>query len=627
MTRSRFSLLALAALLPAPTLAQPDTLLLDPVVLSGGLTPIAPDAFGRAYNVLTDGDIADRGIASVQDALRALPGVSVSSTGASLTAVRIRGGEARQVLILIDGIEATGGSDEYALSGLETADIERIEVLRGPQSVYYGSNASSGVINIITRKGGEGLAYGGGLEVGNGAAGNLWLTNNTARGGVALSFASRDDHGFDQSGSGGEKDGIRRHTLAASGWVQATADLRLGITLRRAQEDYDFDDADWMATTAGDYVVDNPDLTSERREFQGGIWAELSTLDGRLTHRLDYQDTVFRQWNYGAWTRGETRKLKYRASLGLDGQAVAESSHLLNLLAERQRDESSTAPDFRRDLASVALEYRGFYDNGLDVQAGLRRDFNKAFDDATSWNLGLSWQVPDRPFRLHASAGNGVVNPSYDQLFGGDYGAWVYAGNPDLTPERNRGFDLGVEATLPNGLGVVDVTYFNEKLRDEIEAYFVRDEGGVSHYAYRNQQGDSPRQGLEIAARLRATETLGLSLNYTYLDAENPDSSVEVRRPRHEIGLSATWTFAEGRGQVTGDLRHVSGNYDTRGFGDYATAKLPDYTVVGVAAGYDLNDRVRLTGRVVNLFDAEYSDVWGYASQGRTAWLGVQARW
>lgn len=617
--------LVVLTLLPGAGLAQ--SIILEPVVLSGGLTPIAPDAFGRAYTVLTATDIADRGFATVQDALRALPGVSVSSSGNSLTAVRIRGGEARQVLVLIDGIEATGGSDEYTFSGLETADIERIEVLRGPQSVYYGSNASSGVINIITRKGGEGQAAGAGLELGNGAAGNLWVTNNGPRGGLALSFSTRDDHGFDQSGSGGEKDGIRRRTLAASGWVQATDDLRLGASLRRAQEKYDFDADNWLATTADDYIIDTPGLTSERREFQGGVWAELSSLDGRLVQRLDYQDTVFRQWNYGAWTRGETRKLKYRASFGLDGQAVADSAHLLSLLAERQRDESSTAPDFRRDLSSIALEYRGFYGNGLDVQAGLRRDFNKAFDDATSWNIGLSWQVPDQPFRLHASAGNGIVNPAYAQLFGGDYGAWVYAGNPDLKPERNRGFDLGVEATLPNGLGVVDVTYFNEKLRDEIEDYFQRSEGGISYFGYRNQQGDSPRQGLEVAARLRASDRLDVALSYTYLDAKNPDGSVEVRRPRHEIGLSATWSFADGRGQVTGDLRHVAGNYDARFFGDYATAQLPDHTVVGVSAGYDLTDRVRLTGRITNLFDANYSDVWGYAAQGRTAYVGVQARW
>ena len=626
MARNPLPLILAAALLPATAPAQ-DTILLDPVLLSGGLSPIAPDAYGRAFTVLTAEDIAARGIATVQDALRALPGVSVSSSGASLTALRIRGGEARQVLVLIDGIEAAGGSDEYTFSGLETADIERIEVLRGPQSVYYGSNASSGVVNIITRRGGQGLEYGAGIEVGNGGAGNLWLTRNSARGGMALSFSGRDDHGFDQSGTGGEKDGIRRHTLAASGWVQASEDLRLGLTLRRAQEDYDFDDADWNAQLPEDYIVDTLGLTSERREFQGGLWAEFSSLDGRLTHRLDYHDTIFRQWNYGAWTRGQTQKLKYRASFGLDGAAVAESSHLLNLLAERQRDESSRAPDFRRDMASVALEYRGFYDNGLDVQAGLRRDFNQRFDDATSWNIGLSWQVPDRPLRLHASAGNGIVNPSYDQLFGGDYGYWIYAGNPDLRPERNRGFDLGVEATLPDGLGVVDVTYFNEKLRDEIESYFVRDEGGTSHFAYRNQQGDSPRQGVEIAARLQATDDLGLSLNYTYLNAKNPDGSVEIRRPRHEVGLSATWAFADGRGQVTGSLRHVSGLYDTKGFGDFATARLSDYTVVNVAAGYDLTDQVRLTGRIVNLFDADYSDVWGYASQGRTAWVGLQARW
>ena len=626
MACTRYSLLLTAALLPTAASAQ-DPIRLDPVVLSGGLTPIAPDAFGRAYTVLTAEDIAARGLSTVQDALRALPGVSLSSSGASLTALRIRGGESRQVLVLIDGIEAAGGGDDYIFSGLETADIARIEVLRGPQSVYYGSNASSGVINIVTRKDGEGLAYGGGLEVGNGAAGNLWLTHNTTRGGLALNFSSRDDHGFDDSGSGGEKDGIRRHTLAASGWVQATEDLRLGLTLRRAHEDYDFDDADGTASTPEDYIVDTPDLTSKRREFQGGVWAEFSSLDGRLTHRLDYHDTIFKQWNYGAWTRGETQKLKYRASFGLDGQAAAQSHQLLSLLAERRKDSSSTAPGQVRQMSSLALEYRGFFDTGLDVQAGLRRDFNKVFEDATSWNIGLSWQVPDQPLRLHASAGKGIVNPSYGQIFGGDYGPWIYEGNPNLRPEHNRGFDLGVEATLPDGLGVIDVTWFKEKLRDEIEAYYLRTDGGIEYFSYHNQQGNSPREGVEVAARLRASDQIDLGLNYTYLDATNPDGSVEIRRPRHEVGLSVSWRTANGRGQVTADLRHVAGNYDSRFFGDYATAQLPDYTVVNLAAGYDLTEQVRLTGRISNLFDKEYSDVWGYASPGRVVQLGLQARW
>ena len=622
MRRIPVSIIALSALCSVPAAAQ-DAVTLDPVILSAGFGPIAGNAYGRAFTVLTADEIEAKGIATVQDALRAVPGVAVSSAGASFTQVRIRGGEANHTLILIDGIKATGGADEYILTGLETANIERIEVLRGPQSVYYGSNASAGVINIITRKGGPGLHYGGAVEVGNGAAASAHVSQRGARGGVALTLSARDDHGYDQSGDGGEKDGINRKTIGLSADWQASDELTFGTTLRRSKERYDYDATNFAATGVGDYILDDPGLYSDRNEFQGSLWAEYSMLDGRLTHRLDYQDTTYKQsYDGGSTTRGTTRALKYRGTLALDGRPVAEASQLISLLAERQRDQNSSAPDYRRDMTSVALEYRGFYDNGLDVQAGLRHDDNRVFKDFTSWNIGLSWQVPDRPLRLHGSAGSGLVNPSYYELYADDS---FTQGNPGLKPEKNRSLDLGIEAQLPGGRGVIDVTLFKERLEDEIT--YTPGAAPDGRASFVNQSGESPRQGVEVTAKLKATDDLDLALNYTYLDAKNPDGSVEIRRPRHEVGLSATMAFLDGRGQATLDLRHVSGNFDTQFWGAYQTVALPSYNVVNLSAGYDLTPNLRLTGRVVNLFDQDYADVWGYAAQGRTAYAGLTATW
>lgn len=629
---ARRPLLALSAtLLPlsAPAQEAPDLTILDPVVLSAGLTPMAANAYGRAFTVITAEEIQARGLATVQDALRGVPGLSVSSAGGNMTQVRIRGGEARHTLILIDGIEAKGGADEYILSGLETANVERIEVLRGPQSVYYGSNAATGVINIITRQGGPGLQYGGSAEVGNGWAAAGHVSQRGERGGIALNLSARDDHGFDQSGEGGEKDGTKRRTVGLSGDFRATPDLTFGASLRRSREDYDFDSSNWMATSPEDYVIDDPLPTSRRDETQAAVWGEYAALDGRLTHRLEYQDTLFKQgFNGGPADRGETEAVKYRGSLGLDGRPAAEARQLLNLMAEYWKDSSTTAPGQERERNSLALEYRGFFDNGLDVQAGLRHDANKVFEDFTSWNLGLSYRVAETPFRLHGSAGTGLVNPSFFELFAdADYGSQRYIGNPDLRPETNRGYDLGVEAEVLGGRGTIDLTYFNERLKDEIESYFVGIEDGVAVYSYRNQAGESPRQGIELSARLQATEALLLGLSYTYLDAKNPDGSVEIRRPRHEVGLSATLAVLDGRGTVSADLRHVAGNYDTQFWAFYETKELPSYTVVNLAAGYDVTENLRATARIVNLFDEDYSDVWGYVSQGRTAWVGLQATW
>lgn len=630
MTRAHISWIALCAALaplaaPAQEAGFSDPLLLDTIVVSGGLSPISGDAYGRAHTVLTGEELEQRGIRSVQDALRGVPGVSVNSTGGSVTQVRIRGAEANHTLILIDGVPATGGNDEYILSGLETANIDRIEVLRGPQSVYYGSNASAGAVNIITRKGAPGSHYGGAVELGNGYGVSGWVTQRTERGGLAFTASKHDDHGHNEAFTGSEKDGIDRATLGLSGDWQAGDDIGLGFTLRRAREKYDHDSTNDAATDYRDYLVDDPDQHSESNETVGSVWGEYAMLDGRLLHRLEYQDTVFKQSrNDGPATRGQTRALKYRLGVSLDGQRLTDARQLLNLMAERVEDQNNSAPGYDRANNSVALEYRGFFAAGLDVQAGIRRDNFDSFDDFTSWNIALSWQMPEAPLRLHASAGRGLVKPSYYELFADDS---YTLGNPGLKPERNTGFDIGIEAEMLDGRATLDLTYFNEDMEDEITYAYGAAPDGSGRASYVNQSGKSPREGIELAAQIQATDALRIGVNYTYLDAANPDGSVEIRRPRHEFGLRASHDIMGGRGVITADLRHVSGNYDTQYWGAYPTEKLSGYTVVNIAGGYDINDNLRATARVVNLFDKDYMDTWGYATAGRRAYVGLEAKW
>jgi vitamin B12 transporter len=638
--RYPLSLMAILLAGTAPVVAQDAAIIeLDEIVFSGGLTPFVADAFGRTVSVITSDDIEERGLRSVQDALRAVPGVSVSSVGANYTQVRLRGGESNNVVILVDGVELGGGGEEYILSGLETANIDRIEVLRGPQSVFYGSNASSGVINIITRSPQQGVEYGGAVEAGNGYSASGYVSQRTERMGLGLTFSRFDDEGFDASGDGGEKDGTRRTTLGLTGDWKATDDLTFGFNIRRSDEDYDYDVNSFTATTADEYVVDERDALSEREEITARVYAEYEMLDGRLSHNLSYSLSRFDQSSEDAVQGtydldGETRSLKYRASLSLDGQRVADARQLLNLLVEDVREETSTTfvPTTRRESTSIALEYRAFLDGGLDIQAGVRHDMNDTFKDFTTWNIGLSWRIPDTGLRLHASAGTGVVNPNFFENFGGSFG---YISNTALKPEQNRGFDIGIEAAFLEGRGLIDVTYFNEELTDAIsDTAGVAGPGGTctpsagaATTCYVNLAGKSPREGVEVSASLQATEDLSLRLAYTYLDAKTPSGAPATRRPEHELGLGATLKTFGGKGSVTADLRHVSGSFDTQFFGGFTTERLPDFTTVNLSASYDLTENLALTGRVVNLFDEDYSESWGYASRGRTIYVGIQGKW
>ena len=625
MRKASLSLAAALAATPVIATAQDSEVTdLGEIIVSGGFTPVEAQKYGRSVSVLTSEEIEDRGITTVQDALRSVPGLMVNGSGDSFTQVRIRGAEANHTLILIDGVEASGGDSEYILSGLDTANIERIEVLRGPQSVFYGSNASAGVINIITKSGTVGTEYGGSAEVGSdGYRASARVSSRTARGGISFSLAHDNDDGYDISGDGGEEDGIRRNTFQLKGDYLVTDRLKLGFNFRTSDERYDSDGASWSASDAASYIVDDLTQFSDRDEQLAQVYAELDTLGGRLQHRLSLERTDFdRSFNGGTPTETKTEAAKYLLSFGLDGQRADQANHLLNAMLEWEEDSSSSNPAFARETNSIALEYRGSFANGLDLQLGVRHDNNSVFDDATSWTASASYTFAGSGVRLHSSAGTGVVNPSYFELFANStFGSTTYLGNPNLQPEENRSFDFGIEVPFLQGRGLVDVTYFDETLTGEIESYMVN----ATTFSYRNQAGDSDRKGVELAASLEASEYLDLRLSYTYLDATNPDGSVEIRRPEHELLLSATLDAFNGRGSVTADIRHVAGNWDSQFFGSFATAELPDYTTVDVAAQYELTDNVVLTGRVTNLFDEDYADVWGYAKRGRAAYIGVRA--
>jgi len=612
------SLLASLALY-VPSAVVADTTFLGEVVLSGGFTPVEEQEYGRAATVITSEEIESRGITTVQDALRSVPGVSINGSGDSFTQVRIRGGEANHTLILIDGIPASGGDGEYIFSGLQTANIERIEVLRGPQSVFYGANASSGVINVITKKGATGREIGAALEVGEGYNASARYSFRTERGGLAINIARTDDDGYDYSGSNGEADGLTRNTLQLSGDYKIGDRLKVGFIFSGSEEEYAFDSTDFNATTPQGYVVDDPNQISERDERLFEIYGEYEALDGRMVHRLSYDQTEFKQsTNRAAPTIAERERVRYLLSIGLDGNRALTSDQVLNGILEWEEDSSSTNPTFNRERRSVALEYRGRLPNGFSYQAGVRYDDNETFEDDLTWTLAGSYTFASG-VRLHASAGTGVVDPTYFELFANSFG---FVGNPNLRPEKNQSIDVGVEIPFWQDRGLVDITVFHDDLTDEITSVF---DPVTSTSTYINQAGDSTRRGVEISGSIEATDDLDLRFSYTYLDAKNPNGSVEIRRPRHEALLSVTQRFMGGRGSVTADVRYVADNFDTQFFGTFPTAKLPDYTTVDIAAQYKLSDNVQLTGRILNVFDEETTDVWGYAKRGRTAYIGLKA--
>jgi vitamin B12 transporter len=621
-----------------------DPLVLDPIIVSGGLTPVPAEEFGRAVSVVTADDLERRQTQYLADALRGLPGVSVSRTGGAggVTGVRIRGAEGNHTVVLIDGIEAaTPENGEFDFGGLLAADIARIEVLRGPQSAVYGSNAIGGVVSITTRDAEvAGTSYESSAEVGtDGTVGGLLAVRRlTDRANLSLSVAARDVDGYDISGSDGDEDGDDNVTVNARGTFVATDALTFGGSLRYVDRTSEYDDFHFGARTSGDLVVD-ADMVHLRSEFFGSAFAILDAFGGRMSNelRLSLSDMDDKNRTDGSDTANTTSgrtTIRYLGTLALDAETIAAATQTVSFGIERIEEsfenndatlvrDPSQMDEQSRELTSVIGEYRGVFFEDLSVQANVRYDHNDDFADVTTWSVAASYILPNDTTRLHTSYGTGSQNPTLFEQFGFIPGQWV--GNPDLKPESSRGWDAGVEQSFLVGRGVVDVTYFQDSLTDEIGSTYDPVTEESTPY---NEDGTSDRKGVEVAGNWQATDALTLGLAYTWLDATDPDGGQETRRPGHEIALNVDYALPNARTFVNLEVRRVIDNVDL----DYTApsfgverVELDDYTLVDIAAEHRLSDTVTLTGRVENLLDADYEELDGYATPGVTAFVGLRA--
>lgn len=622
-----------------------EPLQLDPIIVSGGLTPVPAAEFGRAVSVVTAEELERSQTQYVADALRALPGVSVSRTGGAggFTQVRLRGAEGNHTVVLIDGVEASAPENgEFDFGGLLTADIARIEVLRGPQSAVYGSNAIGGVISITTKDATTpGTSYAASAEAGtDGTVGGLLAVRRlTDRANLSLSLAARDVGGFDISDSdGGDDDGDDNVTVNGRASFAVTDALTVGGSLRYVDRTSDTDGFLFGAPTSGELVYD-ADMVHLRTELFGSAFARLDALGGRMTNelRINYSDMDDKNRTDGADTSNTTSgrtAFRYLGTVALDADTIAAASQTVSFGVERIEEtftnndstlvfDPSQMDEQSRELTSVIGEYRGVFLDDLSVQANVRYDHNDDFDDVTTWSLAASYWLPNDTTRLHASAGTGSQNPSLFEQFGFIPGQW--AGNPDLKPESSRGWDVGVEQTFLGGDAVVDVTYFQDRLTDEISSTYDPATGSSTPY---NEDGTSDRQGIEFAGTWQATDALGLGLTYTWLDAQDPDGEQEVRRPGQEIGLDVDYALPNDRTTLNLQVRRVIDNVDldltAPSFGA-ERVELDDYTLVNVAAEHRLTDSVVLTGRIENLLDADYQELDGYATPGITAFVGLRS--
>lgn len=616
---------------------------IDQVVVSASRSIDAPTAalLGASFTIIDGDDLRARQVRSMADVLRDVPGVSVSRSGpiGAVTQVRLRGSEANHTLVLVDGMEVTDPfAGEFDFSLLQVDEHARIEVLRGPQSALWGSDAIGGVIQYFTQSGREAPGVSVRAEGGSFATREVAVRWAGVASDVdyAVSLGSQDSDGTPTARNGVRDIGSSSLFFSSRVAWQPLDVLRLRAVLRasRSRAGFNGQDFDFTSPTYG-FVIDTDDR-SETRSVGGLVAADWDTFhrslqsgaELRLTQTLTVQDVESGRGAFNGFGRqtgddGSRFKASYVATLT---RAATWNQHLVfaaDQERERYRDTSTfatpaQAATHQQDNTGFVLQYDADLERRAAFGLAVRHDRNQRFDDATTLRAQASFRPVDAT-KLHVAVGSGIKNPTPIELFGYDPESFI--GNPALKPEKSKGWEAGVERDLLDGEAQVGMVFARTRLEDEIftrySATFVSTPD--------NRASFSHQRSLELFARARLGESWRIDAAYTRLHADE-DGEEEVRRPARTGSLNLTWMPVDALDvTLTARFNGATEDFNFTNFGP-PRVTLGAYTLMQLGARYRVDEGFEVFGRIENLLGERYEDVYTYRMPGRAAYAGIRVQ-
>ena len=576
---------------------------------------------GQAVTVLTRFDIERKQVQIVSDLLATVPGVTVSRNGGpgQPTAVRIRGAEDAQTLVLIDGVRVNDPSSPagaFDFGNLLTGNIERIEVLRGPNSVPWGSQAIGGVVNIVTAPPGSETLVARGEY---GSRDSVALTGRVGGrfGPVAASLGGgyfRDD-GVSAYKFGTERDGFRQYAANGRVTVDLGPDAQIDLRGNYADSRVGFDG---FPPPAFAFADTNGYSTAKQAFGYAGVNASF----GRLKNRLAFTLADTRRRIYSVATgapslfNGRIERFEYRGDWQLtEGvRTVFGTEHEFSRFTDATSRSTITIDSgyLQAIVTPVAT---------LTLTGGARVDKHRTYGTEVTFSANAAWRpAPGTVFR--ASYGEGFKAPTFFQLFS------IY-GNTGLRPERARSYDLGIEQSVFGGRASVGATAFQRDTTDQIDFFScfaaAKPLCATRPFGYYDNIARTRTRGVEASVQLRPTDRLSVALAYTLIDAKDRKTGlVLLRRPRNTINASIDWTAPYGL-RIGADLRTVSDSRDSD-FRTFGPTSLDGYTLGTLRLSLPLGERFELFGRVENAFDTQYETVSGYGVERRAVHVGGRVR-
>ncbi len=624
----------------SPNFAQSDSVktTLSEVLVTATRTSTPAFEVGSSYSIITSEQIKREQLNNVVDVLRELPGISVVQQGGpgKIANVFMRGANPNHTLVIMDGVvlnDPSSPNNAFDFSFLNTNDIERIEVVRGPQSTLYGSDAMAGVINIITKEGTSHPQYSFLGETGSNGyyRGNLSALGSYGILNYAVTATRNGSHSVSAADSrygNSEKDGYSNDSFMSRLGLALAKNISIDLLYKYIKANTSLDQSEKFG--------DDPNYTYDIEEqlFKGGI--SFSILDGvwhqslnaslikNFSRSLDLPDQFRPNTSLDAFGKAQRIKYDWQNCLNLI------NNNLITFGIETSTEEARTSSYSNSDwgpynsvFPETSIRTTGIYlqdqiniSNSFFASIGIRHDNNQKFGGTTTYRIAPAYFISSTSTKLKMSYGTGFKAPSLFYLFDPQYG------NPNLKPEESKGWDLGVEQYTANNSIMIGITYFNLKFENMF--------GYDSNYREINIARASSH-GVEFTASLRNNRNLSLDASYTftktmddYNDGTDDFNKPLLRRPENQFSINANYRF-NSRMDLNMQIQYV-GKRDDKDFSDFMDIKrvtLPDYTIVNFAASYKLLDYLMLNARLENIFDKQYEEVLYYGTLGRSFYAGI----
>lgn len=594
-----------------------DTVRLAPVTVTATRLPIAREATPAAITVITGAELRARGVTRLTEALRDIPGASVVQSGSfgAQTGLFLRGGESDYTKVLVDGVPLNDAGGAIDLAHLSLADVDRIEIVRGPASVLWGSDAVTGVIQIFTTRAARSRLR---MDARGGTYGTRDASADVAlvRGTTELSAAAAS---YETDGVLDFNNDYRNRQVGASVRFEPAERKALRAMVRHTDATYHYP-TDFLGTP-----VDSNQYRREKRlvagidgsvplstRVTGRLMLGANELDGISDNQVDRPG----DFAYHDETEASRRVIDGRFDIALPFDATLTTG------ADWTRQRETNTLNFEASRIN-----RGYYAQLLAgrgspwlVTVGTRIDDNEKFGTFATWRASGSWSLPTRT-RLRATLGTAFKEPAFAEVFSTSF----TRGNAALEPERSRSVEVSAEQGLFGDAATIAVTWFDQRFRDRVD--FIPFPPDSAVFGTFTNIGEALASGLEIEARVISSRGLTISTSYAYLETEiteDPFGRVGerlLRRPMHSA--SATAAYAIDGATVAATVHRVGSRHDV------GYVRLPWYTTVDLGGEVRVLRRrsgdVALTLRLENALDETYEAILNYRAPGRTLLVGGRA--